>query len=138
MKKNNRGLSLMELMAVVLIIGIVTSIALTNHGSQVEKAISREGEYNLHLLYNAQKRYKMNTGTYYGGGMFAPINNIIDINRNLTVMISEKNFKYTIWGTPNQFRILAERVGGSLCDGLTMSVDEQGNVVDKSSCPAWQ
>lgn len=138
---SKRAVTLMELLVVIVIIGILTTIALTNHSAQIEKAIGREGEYNLNLLYNAQKRYRLNNGEYFPNDMFNQVNNIAVINTNLKVMISEKNFNFSIsgWTQSNsaQFTVTAIRRGGRLCDGRIMTVTQEGNTVDTSDCLFW-
>lgn len=58
MKLNNAGFSLIELLAVSLILAILTSIALPQYRRSVQRAETIEAMTNLRSLFDSAKRYK--------------------------------------------------------------------------------
>lgn len=58
MKKNNFGFTLIEVLAVVLIIGILTAIGLPQYRRSVQRAEAMEALVNLKSIFEAAKRYR--------------------------------------------------------------------------------
>lgn len=58
MKKNNFGFTLIEVLAVVLMIGILTVIGLPQYRRSVQRAEAMEVMVNLKTIYEAAKRYR--------------------------------------------------------------------------------
>ena len=56
-KNSLMGFTLIELMVVVLIIGILASIALPSYGKVIEKSRTVEAISRLNAIYKAQIRY---------------------------------------------------------------------------------
>jgi len=83
--------SLIELMVVVVVLGILVSVALPQYRRAVERSIDREAQSNLMLIQAGQKIYKMKNQNYYG-----PQDSISSINTNLGVDLTETNFDYNI------------------------------------------
>ena len=63
MLKNKVGFTLVELLAVVLIIGVLTSVALPKYRRTIERAASTEALVNLRSLFESGKRFKAATST---------------------------------------------------------------------------
>ncbi len=59
-----KAFSLVEVMAVVIILGLLAGVALVNFAGQVEKAKKKSTEANLKALHNAVLQFKMDTGEY--------------------------------------------------------------------------
>lgn len=136
--RDNRGFTLLELIIVILVIGILASLALPNFGKSKEVALGKEAKANLQLIQAAEKIYKMERGGYY------PINgttegNINNINDNLRLSLTELNWDYTITTTGNPattFNATADRngTGGYLdCNYIITQSDTQPT--PNSSCP---
>ena len=53
----NLGVTLMELLIVLVIVGILAALRFSDFGKLNEKNKGVEAEANLYLIYNAQKRY---------------------------------------------------------------------------------
>jgi prepilin-type N-terminal cleavage/methylation domain-containing protein len=78
-----RGFTLLELLAVIIVIGILAAIALPNFTPMKEKALDKESQASLRLILAAQKIYRMENAFYfphttYGGA----VDNTV-INQNL-------------------------------------------------------
>ena len=69
MRRRNRGFTLIELLIVVVIIGILASIAITNFGNSKERAMVAAMKTDLRNLVSAEEAYYSNGQTYYGGAV---------------------------------------------------------------------
>ena len=63
-QKNKRGYTLMEIMVVVIVVGILASIALPRYSFTMERAKSAEGLEILGSVSQAQKVYQIENGNY--------------------------------------------------------------------------
>lgn len=72
----------MELIIVIVILGVLATLALTHYGSYQERALDREAQANLKLIVAAEKIYRMEVGGYYGTV------DISSINDNLKLLLS--------------------------------------------------
>lgn len=66
MSRNQSGFSLIELMIVVAIIGILTTIAVPNFQKFQAKAKQTEAKANLSAMYAAEKAFYAEWSQYYG------------------------------------------------------------------------
>lgn len=64
----------MELIVVIVILGVLATLALTQYGSYRERALDREAQANLKLIVAAEKIYRMEVGGYYGTSDISEIN----------------------------------------------------------------
>jgi len=64
LRKNRTAFSLVELMAVVIIIGILAAMAAKNFMGQTDKARVQTTKANLSTLHEAVLMFKMDTGRY--------------------------------------------------------------------------
>jgi len=80
----------MELIAVIIIIGILASIAIPSYNRSRERAVGQEARANLKLIVAAEKIYNMETGNYYFSSVMA------DINSNLKLSLTATNWSYSI------------------------------------------
>jgi len=67
---------------VIIIIGILAILALTQYGSYKETALDKEARANLKLMIAAERIYRMTWGGYY------PSSNMNDINTYLKLFLS--------------------------------------------------
>ncbi|MBN1457188.1 MAG: type II secretion system major pseudopilin GspG [Sedimentisphaerales bacterium] len=63
-KKLNLGFTLVEVMAVLIIVGLLATVAVTNFMGQTDKAKVSTTKANLKVLHNAVLQFKMDTGRY--------------------------------------------------------------------------
>ncbi len=69
MRRGNRGFTLIELLIVVVIIGILAAIGITNFGKTRDRAMVAAMKSDLRNLVSAQEAYFSNGQTYYGGAV---------------------------------------------------------------------
>lgn len=62
--KNFKGFTMIELMAVLIIIGLLFAVVGTKVTSQIDKARVTQTKANLKLLHTAVNQFKMDTGRY--------------------------------------------------------------------------
>ncbi len=144
MRRN--AFTIMELMVVVVIIGILSSLAVLDFQKTVEKNKAKTAEYHLKSIYDAQKRYKLDNGDYFvcsnttgvvkeeeiGKALF-PNSINADAYRN----ISDTLFSYDIQATEDGgYTATATRKSG-MCAGYVVSITDAGGVPDKE-CPVWK
>jgi prepilin-type N-terminal cleavage/methylation domain-containing protein len=67
MRYDNKGFTLVELIIVVVIIGLLVSIAVPKFANGKERAILTSMRGDLHNLLAAQEGYFSNAQTYYNG-----------------------------------------------------------------------
>ena len=87
MRRGNNGFTLIELLIVVVILGILASIAITNFGNSKERAMVAAMKTDLRNLVSAEEAYYSNGLTYYGGaipGAAMPY----DPSENITITLS--------------------------------------------------
>lgn len=59
MKMGKKSFTLMELMIVVVILGVLATLSVTQYISARERALDREAEANLRLILAAERTYRM-------------------------------------------------------------------------------
>lgn len=84
-----KGLTLIEVLLVVFVIGILASLAVVNYSKVRESGYDKEVKSNLILIQAAQKIYHMETsGVYYDTASYAegpPKINAINTNLKLSI-----------------------------------------------------
>lgn len=86
----------MELVIVIIIIGILATLALVHYGSYKERTLDKEAQANLKLVIAAEKIYRMESGFYYNSGTVqtAAITNINDYLRLLLSTANNRSWNY--------------------------------------------
>lgn len=94
---NKKGFTLLELLIVVIIIGILAGLAIPNFGKTKENALDKEAISNLKLIQAAEKWHYLEMTAYYPSSLSE--SNIDNINNNLKLSLTTKNWTYTVWST---------------------------------------
>jgi len=89
-----KSFTLAELLAVIVIIGILVALALPNYNAIKEKSLNREAKANLALIRAAEKIYRMEQGFYYPH--LATTNVISDINSDLKLSLPVTPVSWTV------------------------------------------
>lgn len=112
-----RGFTLIELMIVVVIIGILGSIAIPSYSEYVKRGKAAEATSNLANLKIRMEQYFQDNKTYQDTGVFtAPCS---------PAAAEAKLFAYACTvQTPTTFTITATAVSGKGIDGFIFSINE--------------
>lgn len=136
MRRN--GFTLIELVIVVVIIGILATLAVTQYSSYYEKTLGNEAVANLKLIAAAERIYKMETGAYYPSSEVGVVTLIADINSNLKLSLNEDNWDYLVSNGGKIFIMQANRQGaGGVLDCLYQLTDNDadGEPDPNDCCP---
>jgi len=90
--------TIVELMVVVIIVSILTSLALVNFSVNAEKSLDREAVAALRTLHSAQSRHYAEKDAYYPASGSIADNGLI--NDNLQVSLPEgasRKWNYAVW-----------------------------------------
>jgi len=124
-----KAFTLMELMIVVVLIGILSTIGMIMFGDTQDSAKKKVAEVSTSSIHLAQQEYISNNGSYYytSGGCSSSttqqiITDLFDGNKDL----SEKDFYYCISGNlnSNTFKITAKNI----ITNCQVMRDEKNNV----------
>lgn len=89
MDKTRRCFTLLELITVVIIMGILASIAFPVFTKTKEEVLNKEAKANLKLIQAAEKIYKMELGVYCASS------DIDTINPSLKLDLTGQNWSYS-------------------------------------------
>jgi len=128
-----KSFTLIEIIIVIIIIGILATLAVNQYTPAKERAVGREAISTLRLIAAAEKIYRMEIGGYYPPAALSPVTTPLDINSNLKISVNENNWDYVISSTAvNNFTSNAIRQTGT---GCRHSIDQNGNEIPTASCP---
>ncbi|MCX5697163.1 MAG: prepilin-type N-terminal cleavage/methylation domain-containing protein [Candidatus Omnitrophica bacterium] len=102
------GYTLMELLIVIIVICILTSIAWPSYTKTRIKSEDKEAYSILFLLQSAEKNYKLETGHYYGTS-----STIADINSELNVYLPNTGTRHWDYWVYNSGCVQVNRRGDS-------------------------
>jgi len=94
---HKKGLTLIEIIVVVLVIGILAALSLPGFDKTKERTLDKEAQASLSLIQAAERIYKMEAGFYYPPT--TNTSNIADINTHLKVSLPTAgtlNWSYSI------------------------------------------
>ncbi len=91
------ALTLLELVAVIMVIGILVAVALPNFAPMTEKVREREAAASLRLIKAAQKIYRMEIGFYFPEVSYSGTINNNDISANLKLVLPDSGLASRAW-----------------------------------------
>lgn len=122
-----RGFTLIELLIVVVIIGVLASIAIPNFTKTVEKAKADQAKTYLKVIRTGEKIYYANNSTYIACADAAAIKS------NLEAELTTENYTFKVEGNTdisNSFKATATRKTNT---SKYITIDQDGNIVEN-----WQ
>ncbi len=95
---SKKGFTLVELCIVIVIIGILSTLGISQYAAMIERTLDDEAKANLILIRGADKTFYIENSTYY-----PPAGNTSDIaaiNSNLGLFLSSavnRKWNYQVW-----------------------------------------
>ena len=102
--KGKRGFTLIEVLIVVIILGILATIAIPQFGNIVEKARATEAVTNIAAI-----RTGLEVDVLETGGLYPSFADVAAINAGLDCEITANNFTYAVVGGDGTFVITATK-----------------------------
>ncbi len=136
MKKT--GVSLIELVITVMLIGILGALGFIQYGNYREDAFGKEARANLRLIVAAQRIYKIKTSAYFpvAGGTES---SAAVINDNLKLMLStavgSRPWDYMVDSSGGATCAQATRASGPSKTWNFRSNDADGDPDEDGTCP---
>lgn len=92
-----KGFTLLETLIVMIIIGILAVLGVSQYFAVREKVLDKEAVSNLKIIQIAEKSYYMDTGSFYPPS--GSTSDIPTINRDLKIFLNGRNWTYQVWST---------------------------------------
>lgn len=121
-----KGFTLIEIIAALVITGILAAIAVPNYYNFIQQEASKAAQNNLTTIYGAQKNYYFNNGSYCinSGSNPTCADKLTDINTNLALNITDRYFAYACASDPSS---------GFYCTATNISNSQVNFSVNKST-----
>lgn len=125
----------MELIAVLIIVGILAVVGNTQFSASRERALGKEAQSNLKLIQTAERIYKLEQGSYWP--TVTPEWDLSDINSALKLFLNDNNWAYGIVSAgANSFTARARRQGSGGYLDCEYDITESGSEPSHNSdCP---
>ena len=130
MLKKKCGFTLIEVVAVIVIVGVLAGLAIPSYFSTVEQARANEARVNLQVIRAGQKVYALNDANknYWNPGANPAV---AIINTTLNVDIATQFYDITSIAadngvTPKTFTATATRNAVQGGDGRTITINQNG------------
>ena len=108
-RTSNEGFTIIELMVVLVIIGVLASLAIPGFSRTKERAFDKEARITLDLIVAGEKMYRAKIGFYYPSSGTVGESAIED---NLQLDLSSSSWEYNITGLGGtNFNATAARSG---------------------------
>ncbi len=131
MSKMNRGMTMIELMVVVAIVGILLSVAYPSYRDHVTKTGRSEAHANLLRMVDFEERYYIQNNAYASTAALA-----------YTPKESAPNYAYAVvLGTPVNGYTVNATAGGTQSDDTqcaVISIDSTGTKAGTTAGVCWQ
>lgn len=101
---SRQGFTLVEIMVVVITLGVIMSLALTNYGRVVERGHCTNAKNNLRRIHSAAQVYALKNG---GSGM-PVLSSTFTINQTFNINIVDPYFNYSTYFDPGHGPILSQ------------------------------
>lgn len=129
---SKKGFTLVELLMVVIIIGVLVTIAIPNYTRAVERSKGSKAKGTLDAIRKAELQYRALSDSYT-----ATIDNLTEVDLPITNIAADNDWTYTIAATVSTVTITAARKAGPF-SGDTITIDQEGIVsADTTGGAPW-
>ncbi|MDD2751853.1 MAG: prepilin-type N-terminal cleavage/methylation domain-containing protein [Candidatus Omnitrophica bacterium] len=135
--KPETGMTLIEVLMVVVIVGVLATLGLVNYSGIRERSMSREATANLRLVAAAERVYRMETGSFYAPTVAGVEDRMAAINTvlRLSLPTGTMNWEYDVLAAnADTFTAEARRHDGTCIWQVTQGNVEPGAVAG-TNCP---
>lgn len=132
-KGKNKGFTMLEFIFVIVIIGILATLALPPYTRTREHALGKEAVTSLKLIVAAEKIYRLEYDTYWppSGSNTA----LSEINDNLKLSLVATSWDWSITGVGSSFTASADRKGIGPYSNCIYQIDPDDNLTTVGNCP---
>ena len=102
------GFTLIEILAVIIIVGTLAALAFPGFGVTKEKVLDKEAKSNLVVIQGAEKIVRVETGAYYPAAGNTIV--ITDMNSNLGINLPTSGTSWNYKVDTDNSKITASRV----------------------------
>jgi len=123
--KKRPGFTLVELIVVVIVIGILATLAVPQYLKATERAKIAKAKNALGLIAQGQKLYRADNDGYISGADDATLGSYIELSN----VDADTDWTYSAVGDASTFTITATRSAGSLAN-CTITFNQNSVIVD--------
>ncbi len=120
MMKSRKGLTLIEVLVVIMILGVLAGIVLPRFFGQTERGSIPEAVETLSAIRQGEEAYRMEYGAYYAPGNWDPLGMDTPNNTRWTYAVAINALTYTVTATRNA------ACGTQCCPGRTITLTNTG------------
>lgn len=106
---NEKGFTLVEILIVLVIIGILASVALPSYFTMIQQGAAKATQDNLVSVYSAEKNYYLNNGAY----CTAACSSLANINTTLSLNLADTNFSYVCAAGGSSYTCTAKNIANN-------------------------
>ena len=123
-----KAFTLIELIIVVIIIGILATLAIPQYLSATERARGGKAKNALVLISQGEKLLRAETDAYASYGDKVAINAGLESYIELTGVAMDTDWNYAVAATSTTFTITATRATGGKNGGETITLNQDGTI----------